>query len=398
MHQDYPLVRVLGQKNLQLFSLCFFGNTRQSLNEFVITELGHRRYEHYTIDINSRFISDRYTLEALLHYASQRDRLKTEPGKLDIASLQNMAATLPDHRSQPQLRRRYARLVNQIARQLERLDAIDAATALYQLAQLPPARERLARIAAKSDQRDAAIRLCDTLIASPLSDDEFDFAQQFRARLLRQKPPPQTPWPELSLASPPDSAGVEQAALALYQQQGFVGAHTENTLFNGLFGLCFWDILYAPVSQAFGHPYQLGPADVFDEDFARVRAAPIHRRLNEVLQGAQWPQMMRDTFQAKQGINNFYVNWDQFDSKQLAMALDHIPRLHLAAIFKRLLQHPGGNRSGFPDLCVYRHKEYRLVEVKGPGDTLQKNQRRWLHYFVSQGIPCEVCRIRYTDD
>jgi hypothetical protein len=35
-----------------------------------------------------------------------------------------------------------------------------------------------------------------------------------------------------------------------------------------------------------------------------------------------------------------------------------------------------------------------LIEVKGPGDRLQNNQRRFLEFCVSHGMPVSVCYVR----
>jgi VRR-NUC domain len=58
------------------------------------------------------------------------------------------------------------------------------------------------------------------------------------------------------------------------------------------------------------------------------------------------------------------------------------------------------NRSGFPDLIQFfpnspNGKNYRLIEVKGPGDRLQDNQQRWLEYFSAHDIPAEVWYVRW---
>ena len=72
------------------------------------------------------------------------------------------------------------------------------------------------------------------------------------------------------------------------------------------------------------------------------------------------------------------------------------------AIFDRLSQHPGANKSGFPDLILFtpprkKAPEYELIEVKGPGDQLQINQRRWLKYFTLHRIPYRVIRVQWRE-
>ena len=53
------------------------------------------------------------------------------------------------------------------------------------------------------------------------------------------------------------------------------------------------------------------------------------------------------------------------------------------------------NRAGLPDLIRFLPALdwYELIEVKGPGDRLQDNQRRWLAYFEQHGIPARVCHV-----
>ncbi|MCP4472837.1 MAG: hypothetical protein GY815_19530 [Gammaproteobacteria bacterium] len=36
-----------------------------------------------------------------------------------------------------------------------------------------------------------------------------------------------------------------------------------------------------------------------------------------------------------------------------------------------------------------------LIEVKGPGDSLQKNQQRWMQYFHEHGIPHQLTRVTW---
>lgn len=56
------------------------------------------------------------------------------------------------------------------------------------------------------------------------------------------------------------------------------------------------------------------------------------------------------------------------------------------------------NRAGLPDLIQFwpLEQRYRMIEVKGPGDRLQDNQRRWLDYCRSVDIPVTVCHVRWA--
>jgi len=73
----------------------------------------------------------------------------------------------------------------------------------------------------------------------------------------------------------------------------------------------------------------------------------------------------------------------------------------LFATWQRQLFDPAQNSSGFPDLIAFADPaksrsgggnldNYCLIEVKGPGDSLQNNQKRWLRYFSQHNIPAAV--------
>ena len=55
---------------------------------------------------------------------------------------------------------------------------------------------------------------------------------------------------------------VEQQVVDHLAEQGRIGFFAENWLWKSLFGLAFWDILFAPLPGVFQHPFQLGPLDL----------------------------------------------------------------------------------------------------------------------------------------
>jgi hypothetical protein len=68
----------------------------------------------------------------------------------------------------------------------------------------------------------------------------------------------------------------------------------------------------------------------------------------------------------------------------------------LHAVFERILRDLRNHRSGFPDLVYFPPAGgYRLIEVKGPGDSLQNNQQRWMQHFQQHGIPHQLARVTW---
>ncbi|HEV7816749.1 MAG TPA: VRR-NUC domain-containing protein, partial [Janthinobacterium sp.] len=93
-----------------------------------------------------------------------------------------------------------------------------------------------------------------------------------------------------------------------------------------------------------------------------------------------------------------FVAWDILDQDLIGLALECIPPLHLKKWFERILLDIKSNRSGFPDLIQFwpAEKRYDMIEVKGPGDRLQDNQKRWIDYCARHGMPVSVCYLQWN--
>ena len=107
-------------------------------------------------------------------------------------------------------------------------------------------------------------------------------------------------------------------------------------------------------------------------------------------------QVVKKRWRQKQGLMNPLVNWQGLDLDLIELALERIDHAHWRAVFERILQDLRNNRAGFPDLVHFPSAGgYCLIEVKGPGDSLQKNQQRWMQYFDEHGIPHQLTRVTW---
>lgn len=396
-----PFIRALHQDSFERLLLLFFGNGRQDLSEFIITELGHVRYESYRIDRTTRYFQSRTDVDTLHHYLQAREQLEDPAVLNDPAQLRACHALLPAHRQQPELQRRFDRIVLTIARQLERLQASDDALKLYRQVTTHPARERQARILAKRQQPQLALAVCRQILTDSHHPEELEFAEQF-ARTLARKTGSRFPLPpppalhEFSLALPFTGDSVEIAAAQALSDPQHTCIYVENLLFCGLFGLLFWDIIFAPIPGAFFHPFQRGPKHLHTEFFYADRQALIESRLAD-MNTAGWQQRIWQHFESRHGIANTLVVWEALSPELIDMALRHIPASHLQIIFRQLALHPGLYGSGFPDLIRFSHNGYELIEVKAPNDRLQPNQRRWFRRFAETGIPARLLNVTWVD-
>lgn len=164
-----------------------------------------------------------------------------------------------------------------------------------------------------------------------------------------------------------------------------------------MFGLIFWDEIFRPVPGAFGHPFQTGPADLFTDGFRAAREPGFSVRLAAVAADDRWKAEVLTRFATRHGTAHAMIWWDGLPAESFAAAVHRLDRAHVAAICDRLSRNPGGFGNGLPDLLVFGGSPhgYELVEVKGPGDRVQDNQRGWLTWLTRQGIPCRVLQVEY---
>jgi hypothetical protein len=399
------IYRPLGEEEVQTFRMLFFGNLYQNLSEFVITDLEVVRYESYKIDRENRLFNTRFSLDKALAYHRMGEEYfeKREAG-LEDRNLISLAENLPDPGDEYFLVRKRDRLLNDMARQMERQDLAKEALAYYKKSSHTPARERRVRIHFNREEYEACDQLINEIKTNPLDEAERAFAAFFISKLKRKqgkkvsRPKPIffkeesifcDPFPEPSM----EQHAVEKAALFYYEQKGYRGYYSENIIWNALFGLAFWDIIFHPLPGVFFNPFQRGPADLNSPEFRQRREQLFSRRFEQLAKDNEWYKILLDRYNQSEGISNVFINWKRIDRKMVEDILEAVSREHLLLIFDRISRDVRGNTSGFPDLILFppAHEKppfpYLLAEVKGPGDKLQKNQKRWISLFEKWEIP-----------
>ncbi len=399
------LLAPVGGDTVELLQLLFFGNRRQGLTDFVLSDLGIARYYPYTLDRQQRLFSCRDAVDEYRAWEELADVhwLLQEAGDSDgfVALAEQLLATPPRFAT---TERRHWKLCNRLARKLERDGELALAARLYGCSQLHPARERLVRVLENTGACTQALEQCRQLLAQPWCEEEREAAQRILPRLLRQlgQPPParrrdrvQT----LDLALPKVEFGVEIAVARHLAMDWHAVHYVENALFNSLFGLAFWEQIFAPVAGAFLNAFQSVPADMYQQGFSQRRQALLDARLAELAGVDLYPELLA-ALHRYGGYQCRWVSWPLLSAPLLEQVLACVPREHLLAIWQRMLFDPGENRRGFPDLIALGDApgSYCLIEVKGPGDQLQHGQRRWLRFFAEQSVPACVARVSWAHD
>ncbi|OZG74990.1 hypothetical protein BTA51_00890 [Hahella sp. CCB-MM4] len=397
----HTLVEILHQPMIDLFQLLFFGNLAQDLSAFVTVDLGHVRYEPYQLDSDTRLFRHRQDIDDSEAIMALRDQFySSEEFDPDIA--QHILQHLPVLDDNSPVKGRLSRLCNRIGKGYEQQQMLPEALEAYSFSHRPPARERRARILFKLEQYEAAENRCKEIIKNPWNEAESLFAERFQKQCRKQmghKGPPNrryTPQTQ-TLVLPNGDMRVEQNVLMHLYLEESPCFYVENWLMNTVFGLTFWDAIFAPVRGAFTHPFQRAPHDLFDTEFESKRHPLIESAFDNI-NSASWSEQITQRWRDKYGISNPFVGWYEPGEDILSMALDYIPREHWMAIFRRMLSDLRENCSGFPDLIqFYEDGSYRLLEVKSPTDKVQPNQLRWMSMFEQQGIPYHLLQVKWAE-
>ncbi|WP_258179824.1 VRR-NUC domain-containing protein [Photobacterium angustum] len=395
-----PLVMVQQQTLLAKFLLLFFGNSHQDLSQFVLSDLGLHKFENYRIDTSTQLFHTTEQVDQWLALTQLSDLYWRAHETKDYDTISSLVPLLPKAASWLPLENKRQKLINHIARDLERNYQYDIALALFRQTERTPSRERQARILMAQQQYQAAYDVVKNIQHDPKNEDEYGVSLRLEKKLAKSVnhifTAPKTFAPktiQLQLANP-EHQRVERCAARYFESQGWTVFYLENQFLNSLFGLAMWDIIFAPIKGSFINPYQLAPLDMFNSEFYLKRKDLIDERLLAIEQGHfdGWQTHL----ETKQGISNYWVHWELFSKQALTLALSHIPPTQLVMMFRRLLKDLRHHRSGMPDLIMFNNTGYQWVEVKGPGDKLQDHQLRWLAFFDQHGIPAQVAYITFS--
>lgn len=395
LNSPTPSVALSCQPLFDRLRLMFFGNMRQNWSEFVVTELGYFNYEPVDLDQNSRAFHHRSEVDQYLFLNQIADQYE------QIGLSERIAAAQSIDPINDWIGGRYARLIFTLGQEAERAGQIELALSLYRESGLGDAFIRELRVLERNTAPEAVSQRIIEGNKRKLTPVHQLAIERVRSRTLKKlgldtkAPKLRTP-EEFKLQVPKPDRSVEMASAVALSTDTAPLAYVENCLINSLFGLLFWDALYAPVPGAFFHPFQSHPGDLYRSAFVSKRPQQIKEAFNALVENRH-RDIITQRYKQKYGITNAFIHWSVVTHDLLELALDHIPASHLKLIFERLLSDIRTHRNGFPDLIQFdlEHQTYKLIEIKGPGDRLQDNQKLWLDFFVEHHIPCSVCWVSW---
>ncbi|MEC8191631.1 MAG: VRR-NUC domain-containing protein [Myxococcota bacterium] len=334
---------------------------------------------------------------------------------LDEATAQLAALPLPaPHRWRFSARRFWEEVAGRALRAAERDAGPAAAHELYQrhlssdLFERSPVLHRAALTAGRSGRPGDGHELC----TEPWHDGPSDYARVRTGKRLAKQAG--TPWAWGELPPPPVTrvlktpmrhangrwtdgdrvCSVETLVIDALAADGLDAFHVEGALWSTLFGLLYEEALFVPVHGMLPSPHLRAPLDLGTPDFRHRRASTVDAIESDILNGLAHGRLCA-AWEKRLGQSIVGVHWGLMGLDDLLRVVDGLPPLALTSIMQAFSVDWWNAQRGWPDLVVLSEDsgQLRLVEVKGPSDSLRDAQRWWLAELEQMGISNEVWSV-----
>jgi DNA polymerase-3 subunit epsilon len=372
----------------------YFGKTEDDLKNFALRDLGILR-TNKNANLSARF-TDESEARACFHYSRLLDRLEVRSEAVHhaaIVSILGGPTCTTDYATE--LRSRAA---HKTGLYFEKCNEKELALKLYRAGSSTECNERLARLLYASGNKEGAEELLRRMIDDPTSDDEFVFASDFYERKFnRQRTGRCTALLRAGSVVTVDDVwrgNPETGVAGVMRRRGYKVYHTENMLWNCLFGLLFWDELFE--SGQLHSDFDWVPHCLKNKTFARLFAAQIIEKLASVAARSSLPMILR-TVAARWRRPNGIFTWDGVGMEALRALLTAQPE-GVAAMLRLMCEDYYAMRDGFPDLMTEKDGVIGFLEVKAEGDVVRRNQLTRLRQLGSAGITANIARVDFRFD
>ncbi len=398
-----PIVSMKKTEEVDFIKLLFFGNHYGDMSQFVIKDVGNAKFEEFDQKNFTPHFHSREEVDAYIYVAqSYRDfkllRTEFEPIEMYEWFKEKDFGTA---RQFPKPNKYYERFANKFAYELEQQGHLEEALELYQTTTLQPSLERQLRILRKLDREEEVLELAQHIINSSRNPKEQIFATDFiattSAKRIARSTTKRLKSGETIELEQNLSLKVEEQAIHYFQEMGYEAFHTENFLWRSIFGLIFWNEIFDESMSAIHHPLQRAPSDIHDPRFYEKRKQAIDAKLKALNSKKKVKELILLTYQQKHGIANPFVYWFDEIIDLVNHTIGYLPLKALQTILLEIAKNTKDNSTGFPDLLVYKGRDYYFYEVKSPNDHLSEQQLYWLDLMENLGIKVDILKIKWKN-
>ena len=380
----------------------YFGRIEESLQPFTMRDLGLVKAPDFKDSYGPRFDNIAEARAAYFYTSALHDFRNGNDE--DIARLIDVAPNWPKPLCAVSSAGR-DKLLGKLGGLSERLGDAETALSLYALSETPHCNERTVRLRYSRNQeqdRDWVKTRLEDMIEDPASDDEHHFAADFYARKFDKK--------RTSRVTDILRAGEclkideafrhepERAAARHYQSAGFTVYRTENAPWRMLFGLIFWDELYASETSVLHNSFERLPANLKAGTFYDDNSSLIETKLSDLSDKAKTLLNILKVTTRHHGTPNGIFKWRSRTIDKVKALVEAAPADSLSQILRLMAKDWNHTKDGFPDLMLIDKKGLRFVEVKSEGDVIRRNQLTRISQLNAAGFPSTIARIEWVMD
>jgi len=383
----------------------FFGNLYGSITDFVVRDVGHRKYEQFDEKAFSSYFRSRAEIDDKLFVARTSREMSILLDHIDGLTVYHWFVDRTSHIEELTERalRGWDRQCIKLGRQLEREKEFEKALEIYRKAEEHPSRQRQLMVLKKMGKMEEALALCEVIRDKPYNADEYYYSIDFINR--EEKKGKRSSNSTTSKLKESDGIEiskdwqykVEEGALNYFLDRKWKGHFAENHLWKSLFGLVLWPVLFDGDSAAIHQPLQSLPSDLRSKNFLEKRRNAIEERLKLLDKSRTFKKEIERLFEEKKGINTTLVYWDENLLKMIFALRRKAGAEALKAVIRKMAENFRSNSKGFPDLFIYNRKDFAFLEVKSPNDSLSAQQLFWIDFLEQQNIPARVLKVAWIE-
>lgn len=384
---------------LRYLLFLYFGRVEDGLSRFTMRDLGLVRTQSFRDSYEPRYADREEALESFFFATRLRRLADGLPGTVTALLEQSDAWPDPAYAAAAAAR---DRLAYRLGRSCEKAGDLDAALGVYRRGESPDCNERVVRILLAAGREDEAKRFLEERLDDPRSDEEWLFARDvYEQKFARKRTSAVTD--VLRAAETIDidesqSGTPERAAAAHFEGLGQRAYRTENALWRTLFGLLFWQELYAGDGATLHSPFEFLPRSLTDGSFYDDNESRIEARLALLDEPARLKFELLKISTRYYGTPNGIFRWRRSIIDAVLALVDACPAPALRQVLRRFCRRYNDARYGYPDLLVIDEAGARFVEIKAEGDQLRRNQLLRLEQLRAAGLRADVVRIRWVLD
>lgn len=243
----------------------------------------------------------------------------------------------------------------------------------------------------------------DAIIENPLTDDLLYFADDFLMRKFnkqtRSRLSAMLADTQCVLEIDELYRGeVEQGVNDYYTRQGMQVFNTENTLWQSLFGLVFWQELFIESPYPPCNEFDIYPQVLRFDNFYKAQKTQINDRLAQ----CQTPQALlnlvcKNAAQYFEQPNGLF-RWHNELLQPLEALILNSPIKALITHLTNMSKHYSQLKDGYPDLMVINNGQVHFEEVKAPGDKLRRNQLTTIDNLKNVGFEVHIAAVKWFVD